>query len=202
MAGDARREHGAAAGGAEGGKEGGEGRSLRRSGEGSRHRREAQPLPPPRLPAGLRPRCRRLGQTCLPLPSIPAAILRGTTSRWRGRPLSPPCCVPRVNTEGEGGLHFFLFFFLSRQPVNRLPPLPSRASAPSPVSQPGSAQEPLLPASAEAGTPLNVGFAFCLFLSLPAIRTRFQRCPLPPLSSAATQQHDTGGEQLAARCLL
>lgn len=123
MAGDARREHGAAAGGAEGGKEGGEGRSLRRSGEGSRHRREAQPLPPPRLPAGLRPRCRRLGQTCLPLPSIPAAILRGTTSRWRGRPLSPPCCVPRVNTEGEGGLHFFFIFFFIPAACQQAPPL-------------------------------------------------------------------------------
>lgn len=122
-----------------------EGRSCRRSGEGSRHWREAQPLPPPRLPGELRPRCRRFGQTCLRLPSIPAAILRGTTSRWRGQPPSSPCCVPRVNTEGEGGLHFY-FFFLSRQPVNRLPPLtlPS-LQAPSLVSQPGSAQEPLLP---------------------------------------------------------
>lgn len=90
-------------------------------------------------------------------------------------------------------------FFLSRQPVNRLPPCPSRASAPRLASLLGSARETLLPG---LGHPLTWTWVFCLFLLLPAISTLCERCPLPPLPSVATQQHDTGGVRPEARCLL
>lgn len=53
-------------------------------------------------------------------------------------------------------------FFLSRQPVNRLPPCPSRASAPSLASQPDSAREPLPPG---LGHPLTWTWVFLSFSS-------------------------------------
>lgn len=148
-----------------------EGRRSRRSGEGSRHRG--------RLWARRRPGCRqssvRPGQRCLPRRPAPR----------HGLSPSPPGCVPRVNTQGEGSLHFSS----SRQPVNRLPPFPS-PPAPSPASRPGSAREPLLPRLSDTSVTRAPLFV-CLFrfssqhpLSMPLV---------PSLPCAASPQHGTGG---------
>lgn len=107
---------------------------------------------------------------------------RGTASRRRAQPPFPPGCVPRVNTEGEGSLHFFS----SRQPVNRLPPFP----LPILRAEPGFPAWQRPRAAAAPPHPLHTGFAFCLYLSLLLRTSTFHAASsIPALCRHPAAQH-------------
>lgn len=126
----------------------------------------------------------RPGQSCLPLRYPP-----GDSVSAAGAAALPARLRAESKHRGRRQPPFFLF----RQPVNRLPPFPSRSSAPSPASQPGSAREPLLPRLSRGSDTPSTGASLFVCLFRFSLEHPLSMPLLPSLPWATTQQHSTGG---------